>query len=116
LHLLPHWNWSGKEGQEIEVWAHSNCDEVELLLNGVGQGRQKMTPRSHLQWKVKYEPGTLLAKGFRDGKEIAQDKVETAGAPAAATTLKDSNRQHGQAECGRFGDSGDLQTGGAGCG
>jgi beta-galactosidase len=83
LHLLPHWNWPGKEGQEILVWAHSNCEEVELFLNGVSQGRKPMTKNSHLEWKVKYAPGTLLARGYNGGKEILTEKVETTGAPAA---------------------------------
>ncbi|HAO79125.1 MAG TPA: beta-galactosidase [Verrucomicrobia subdivision 3 bacterium] len=82
LHLLPHWNWPGKEGQDIEVWAHSNCEEVELFLNGASQGRKPMVKNSHLEWKVKYAPGTLLARGYTGGKEILTDKVETTGAPA----------------------------------
>jgi beta-galactosidase len=40
LHLFPHWNWSGKEGQEIDVWCHTNLDTVELFLNGVSLGRR----------------------------------------------------------------------------
>ncbi len=83
LHLLPHWNWPGKEGQEIDVWAHSNCQEVELFLNGRSQGRQTMTNNSHLEWKVKYAPGTLLARGYNGGKEILTDQVETTGDPTA---------------------------------
>jgi beta-galactosidase len=83
LHLLPHWNWPGKEGQEIDVWAHSNCEEVELFLNGVSQGRKKMPKNFHLEWKVKYAPGVLLARGFNEGKEIITEKVETAGTPTA---------------------------------
>jgi beta-galactosidase len=83
LHLLPHWNWPGKEGQDIEVWAHNNCEEVELFLNGASQGRKPMTKNSHLEWNVKYAPGTLLARGYTGGKEILTDKVETTGAPAA---------------------------------
>jgi beta-galactosidase len=82
LHLLPHWNWPGKEGQEIEVWAHSNCEEVELFLNSASQGRKAMKRNSHLEWKVKYAPGTLLARGYNGGKEVLTDKVETTGAPA----------------------------------
>jgi beta-galactosidase len=83
LHLLPHWNWPGREGQEIDVWAHSNCEEVELFLNGQSQGRKAMKKNSHLEWKVKYAPGTLLARGYAGGKDILVDKVETTGAPAA---------------------------------
>ena len=82
LHLLPHWNWAGKEGQEIDVWAHSNCEEVELFLNGQSQGRKPMKKNSHLEWKVKYAPGTLLARGHTGGKEILTDKIETTGEPA----------------------------------
>ena len=83
LHLLPHWNWPGKEGQDIDVWVHSNCEEVELFLNGQSQGRKPMPKNSHLEWMVKYAPGTLLARGYTGGKEILTDKVETTGAPAA---------------------------------
>jgi beta-galactosidase len=83
LHLFPHWNWPGKEGQEIDVWVHSNCEEVELFLNGQSQGRQPMKKNSHLEWKVKYASGTLLARGYNGGKEVLIDKVETTGDPAA---------------------------------
>ena len=82
LHVFPHWNWAGKEGQEISVWAYSNCEEVELLLNGQSLGRKAMTKNSHLEWPVKYAPGTLLARGFKGGKEILTSKVETTGQPA----------------------------------
>ncbi|HEX4120998.1 MAG TPA: beta-galactosidase GalA [Verrucomicrobiae bacterium] len=89
LHLLPHWNWAGKEGQDIDVRCLSNCEEVELFLNGESLGRKKMPINSHLQWTVKYTPGTLLAKGYKDGRIIAEDKVETTGAPARIKLLPD---------------------------
>ena len=80
LHLAPHWNWPGREGQEILVQAFSNCKEVELILNGASLGKQTMKPNSKLSWQVKYAPGTLSAKGFDDaGKVIAETKVETTG-------------------------------------
>jgi beta-galactosidase len=80
LHLLPHWNWPGKEGQEIRVDVYSNCKQVELFLNGTSLGRQAMKPNSKLTWHVKYEPGTLSAKGFdANGNVIAETKEETAG-------------------------------------
>ena len=83
LHLAPHWNWAGKEGQEILVQALGNCAEVELFLNGVSQGKQAMKRYSKLFWRVKYAPGTLSAKGYAaDGKVIAETKVETTGAAA----------------------------------
>ena len=81
LHIFPHWNWAGKEGEQIDVWCYSNCNAVELFLNGKSQGRKTMQPYSRLEWKVKYEPGTLEAKGYEDGKEVAAEKIGTAGAP-----------------------------------
>lgn len=80
LHLLPHWNWPGREGQEFRVDALSNCKEVELFLNGASLGRKAMKPNSKLTWKVKYAPGTLSAKGYdAAGKLIAEAKRETTG-------------------------------------
>lgn len=89
LHLLPHWNWAGREGEEIDVRALSNCDEVELFLNGKSLGRQPMKKDSHLKWKVGYAAGTLSAQGFREGKLVAEEKVETTGEPAAIQLLPD---------------------------
>jgi beta-galactosidase len=89
LHLLPHWNWPGKEGQDIDVRALSNCQEVELFLNGRSLGRQKMKKNSELKWKVAYAPGTLSAKGFSDGKVVAETSVETTGAAAAIQLAPD---------------------------
>ncbi len=83
LHLMPHWTWPGREGQDLDVRCFSNCEEVELLLNGQSLGRKPMPKNSHLQWTVKYAPGTLLARGYKAGRQIAHDQVETAGAPAA---------------------------------
>ena len=84
LHLLPHWNWPGKEGQEIRVDALSNCKQVELFLNGTSLGRQVMKPNSKLSWQVKYAPGTLSAKGYDDTNNlIAEQKIETTGTAVA---------------------------------
>jgi beta-galactosidase len=83
LHVFPHWNWPGKEGQEMSVWVYSNCDEVELLLNGKTLGKQAMLKLSHLEWKVSYAPGTLLARGFKNGKVVSEAKQETTGDPVS---------------------------------
>jgi beta-galactosidase len=80
LHLLPHWNWPGQEGQVLRVVAYSNCRQVELFLNGVSLGRQEMKRNSDLPWQVTYAPGTLSAKGFDEaGRVVAETKVETTG-------------------------------------
>jgi beta-galactosidase len=90
VHLLPHWNWPGREGQDIDVWAYSNCKEVELFLNGESLGKQAMPKNSHLEWKIKYAPGVLSAKGYdADGKVIAETKVETTGEPATVQLAPD---------------------------
>jgi beta-galactosidase len=81
VHLLPHWNWNGKQGQDIDVWVYSNCDEVELVLNKKSLGKQTMQANSHLQWKVKYEPGTLEAIGYKNGIKIGYDVTKTTGEP-----------------------------------
>ena len=83
VHLLPHWNWAGKEGQPIDVWAYSNADAVELLLNGKSLGIQSMPKNGHVHWFVPYAPGALEARGITGGKVIAADTVETTGPPAA---------------------------------
>jgi beta-galactosidase len=82
LHIFPHWNWKGKEGQPIDVWCFSNCDSVELFLNGKSLGTKKMKKDSHLEWNVPYEPGTLEAHGWRNGKKLV-DKVETTDEPVS---------------------------------
>jgi beta-galactosidase len=81
LHILPHWNWKGSEGSPIKVWAYSNCDEVELFLNSKSLGRKKIVKNSHLEWTVYYQPGTLLAKGFKNDKVISIEKTETTDNP-----------------------------------
>jgi len=89
VHLLPHWNWPGCEGKPIEVWCHTNCDEVELLLNGASLGRKKLPKHSHVEWKVKYAAGTLEARGYhadRRDKVVATSTRETTG-PAVAMRL-----------------------------
>ena len=83
LHLLPHWNWQGQEGKEIDVWAYSNCDEVELFLNKKSLGKKKMEQYGHLEWKVPYKPGMLEAIGYKGGKRVLNDVVKTTGAPAS---------------------------------
>lgn len=98
LHLLPHWNWGtalpedGKQNRVIDVWAYSNCDSVELFLNGKYLGGSPVPEYSHASWKVKYEPGTLLAKGFRGGNEVITDQDETTGDPVALSLIPDRQK------------------------
>jgi len=86
LHLFPHWNFEGKEGEKIPVWVHSNLDEVELFLNGASLGSQKVPHLGHVEWKVKYAAGAIEARGSKDGKIVLTEKRETTG-PAVAIRL-----------------------------
>lgn len=85
VHILPHWNWAGKEGGEMNVWTYSNCDDVELFLNKKSLGKKAMPRNSHLEWKVKYTPGTLEAIGYNKGIKITSYKVQTT---SGATTIQ----------------------------
>jgi beta-galactosidase len=105
LHLFPHWNWKGKEGQFVPVTCYTNCDTVELFLNGKSLGvkgyefprfgmvgrygnypPRSTTPRTtadlHLSWDVPYEPGTLRAVATKDGNTAATMEISTTGEPA----------------------------------
>lgn len=89
LHLLPHWNW--KQGETIDVWAYTNCDNVELLLNGKSLGtKSKQGDELHLMWRLQFEPGTLTAIGRdKEGKEIMRSEVKTAGEAAKIVLTPD---------------------------
>jgi beta-galactosidase len=88
MHLSPHWNWKGKEGQPIDVWCQTNADSVELFLNGKSQGMKRIEPNSHAQWSVPYQPGTLEAHGWRNGRALTA-KVETADGPSKLQLVPD---------------------------
>jgi beta-galactosidase len=112
LHLLPNWNWEGREGQIIPVLAYTNCDTVELFVNQKSYGiKVQEFPRQgnsggwnkyakpfvnittadlHLSWDVAYEPGTLKAVGRKNGKEVIVEEIRTAGKPASLRLTTDS--------------------------
>ncbi len=112
LHVFPHWNWKGKEGRVIPVTCYTNCDTVELFLNGRSLGAKgyyfprygmegrygnyaararvlRTTSDLHLTWDVPYEPGTLRAVGTRDGKVVSTVEVSTTGEPAGLALVSD---------------------------
>jgi beta-galactosidase len=116
IHLFPHWNWPGREYQFIPVIAYTNCDAVELYLNGRFIGEKRLEfPRQgtsgswnnyerppvfpttadlHLAWDVPYEPGVLRVVGKRDGIVVATQEVRTAGAAAALRLSVDRGEIH----------------------
>ena len=87
VHIFPHWNLSGHEGETVEIWAYSNCDEVQLSVNGKNLGRKKMPADGHLKWEAKYKPGKLVATGFVGGKKVASETVETSGPAVKAVAV-----------------------------
>lgn len=92
VHLLPHWTWPDEfKGKAIPVWAYTNAETVELFLNGKSIGTRDWTgvQETHLTWSVPYEAGTLRAVGKRGGKVVAEDSVETTGAPAKLELVAD---------------------------
>jgi beta-galactosidase len=92
LHLLPHWNWAGREGQEIEVWAYCNQDSVELFLNGASLGQQNVKKNGHLVWKVKYAPGAIEARASKGGKVVLTERRETTGPAAKIVATADRGK------------------------
>ncbi|MCR5131291.1 MAG: DUF4982 domain-containing protein [Prevotella sp.] len=103
LHLLPHWNWEGHEGQITQVACYTNCEEVELFVNGKSYGKKATefprrgvnpswasydpgkhfatTADLHLTWDVEYQPGEIKVVGVRDSVKY-EEIIRTAGAPA----------------------------------
>jgi beta-galactosidase len=90
LHVFPHWNWRGHEGEVLDVWCYSSCAAVELLLNGQSLGRQAMERNGHLMWRVPFAPGKLEARGFDAAGKLVRTTVnETTGAPAKLVLQSD---------------------------
>ncbi len=82
LHLFPHWNWPGYEGKKIAVWAYSNLDKVELFHNGQSLGAKDVKKDAHVAWNVDYAPGSIEARGWKDGKQVMTARRDTTGAAA----------------------------------
>jgi len=118
LHLLPHWNWEGREGEIIPVHCYTNFPAAELFLNGKSLGVQRKMPVAagaegseglklikrnnnqtdlgwpytcfRLMWPVPYEPGTLRVVAYDEtGQAVMSHQIETAGAPARIELVPD---------------------------
>ncbi|MEO1451294.1 MAG: glycoside hydrolase family 2 TIM barrel-domain containing protein, partial [Bacteroidota bacterium] len=100
IHLLPHWNWAGMEGQNIPVYCYTNCDEAELFVNGKSMGRRvkgkdltnikvkffryesdNFDSPYRLSWEVPYEAGEIKVVGYKNGKKTVEKAIQTAGKP-----------------------------------
>lgn len=115
VHLLPHWNWEGKEGQAIPVYAYTNADEVELFVNGKSFGKkikgEDLTDvfteyrgfldsgygfkrgiyksKYRLSWIVPYQPGSLKVVAYKNKKQVASKEIKTAGKAAKISLIAD---------------------------
>jgi beta-galactosidase len=109
VHVLPHWNWAGREGQPIPVLVYTNAPNVELFLNGKSLGKkerfsepvelpvgkninneQKIMSKYRLRWDVPYTPGTLKVVAYNNsGQQVATNERVTAGPPAKIELVPD---------------------------
>ncbi|MGI6315765.1 MAG: glycoside hydrolase family 2 TIM barrel-domain containing protein [Christensenellales bacterium] len=93
VHILPHWNgW--KEGEEKEVWVYTNCEEAEMLLNGVSLGKKRPEGYDMPRWKVTYHPGELRALGYLKGVAVTEDIKATTGKPVALALELETGLAH----------------------
>ena len=102
VHILPHWNFRGLEGSEIKVTVYTNCDEVELFVNGVSQGKKQIGKYDRGEWNVIYTPGNISVKGYRKGRLVAEDKRETTGEPYRLSLKQDVLCNSEGSECALF--------------
>ena len=113
VHVLPHWNWEGREGQSIPIYAYTNAEEVELFINGKSVGRRvKGKDKAEIvvdflrwdqegeatklwqspyrvRWDVDYAPGSLRVVASTGGKAVAEKEIKTAGPPARIRLIPD---------------------------
>ncbi|MDV7185920.1 beta-galactosidase GalB [Lutibacter sp. TH_r2] len=108
IHLLPHWNWKGMEGDNIPVYCYTNCDSAELFVNGKSMGKkvkgkdltelivnfiryegETFQSKYRLSWNVPYEAGNIKVVGYKDGKQVLEKQINTAGKPAKVSLKVD---------------------------
>ncbi|MEJ2053686.1 MAG: glycoside hydrolase family 2 TIM barrel-domain containing protein [Calditrichaceae bacterium] len=92
LYITPHWNWKDRAGEAIDVTINTNLDEIELFLNDKNLGKKQVEKNSRTHWKVNYEPGVLLAKGFKNGNQTLQAKQVTTGIAAKIELSADRDK------------------------
>lgn len=91
VHIVPHWNFEGLEGNDILVTVYTNCEELELILNGQSLSKKQIEKYGHGEWNVPYETGTLEVKGYINGMLVATDKRVTTGKPVALKLTQDND-------------------------
>ena len=89
LHILPHWNLKGHEGEKTSIWVYSNCDEVQLIVNGERLEKKKMPENGHLEWEAVYKTGWVKAVGYSSGRKIIEKRLESTGEAVKAVWKED---------------------------
>lgn len=111
VHVLPHWNWT--EGTMVPVYSYTNCEEVELFVNGKSFGKKvkgkdftmihadyngfeegMYKSKYRLSWDVPYEKGSIKVVGYIGGKEVVSKEIKTAGIPAKIKLIADRSEIH----------------------
>jgi len=82
LHVFPHWNWPGREGQPIKVVTYTSCPWAELFLNGQSLGRRQVDPMRTATWDVPYQPGALtVVASDSENQALLSTTLKTTGVP-----------------------------------
>ncbi|NIJ45907.1 beta-galactosidase [Wenyingzhuangia heitensis] len=108
IHLLPHWNWKGMEGETIPVYCYTNLDAAELFVNGKSMGKKvkgkdltelivkfsryegdSFQSKYRLSWEVPYQAGNIKVVGYKNGKIVKEEQIFTAGKPAKVSLSVD---------------------------
>ena len=92
VHLLPHWNWNGREGEVTPVYIYSNCAVVELFVNGESKGKKEKTENTYRhKWEeITYQPGSIKAIGYDlSGNILCEKEIKTAGIPSNISLVPD---------------------------
>jgi beta-galactosidase len=81
--VVDDWNWKGREGNTMDVYVYSSCEQVELFLNGKSLGKKPANRNTKFIqiWQVPYQPGTLKAVGYKGRKQVSISELKTAGNP-----------------------------------
>ena len=108
VHVLPHWNWEGTDQEQIPIFAYTNCEEVELFVNGKSLGRKvkgtdltkipvkfmryegdHFMSKYRLSWEASFAPGSLRVVGYVGGEPVTEKEIKTAGPPARVRLVPD---------------------------
>ena len=98
VYVAPSWGLNTYEGRAVDLWVYSNCDEVQLVLNGKSLGKKSVSRYGHISWPVTYKAGKLVAVGLKNGKKVVEQVLETPGIPVSlkVESSKQNLRPDGQ--------------------